>query len=118
MKLVAQVKLLTTTEQDDSLKRTLLAANRAANYLSDLAWETKQFKQYDLHHAGYYAIRASFGLSAQAAVRVIAKVADAYKLDRKTKRVFRPLGSIAFDARILSYRLSCQRQLHLRINDN
>ena len=108
MKLVAQVKLLTTAEQHDALKRTLLAANRAADHISALAWATKQFKQYDLHHAGYYEIRAGFSLSAQSAVRVIAKVADAYKLDKQTRRVFRPLGSIAFDARILSYRLSDQ----------
>jgi len=106
MKLIAQVKLQTTAAQHDALKRTLLAANCAANHLSGLAWETKQFRQYDLHHTGYYEIRGGFGLSAQATVRVIAKVADAYKLDRKTKRSFRPLGSIAFDSRILSYRLS------------
>lgn len=101
MKLIAQVKLQPTEQQADSLKRTMEAANRAANCLSDLAWETKQFKQYDLHHAAYYAIREQFGLSAQAAVRVIAKVADAYKPDKKVKRTFRLLGSVAFDDRIL-----------------
>lgn len=108
MKLIAQIKLQPTEQQADTLKRTMEAANRAANYLSNLAWETKQFKQYDLHHAAYYSIREQFGLSAQAAVRVISKVADAYKLDRKTKRSFRLLGSVAFDDRILSYRLSDQ----------
>lgn len=101
MKLIAQVKLQPTEQQADALRRTMEAANRAANYLSDLAWETKQFKQYDLHHAAYYAIREQFGLSAQAAVRVISKVADAYKLDKKVKRTFRLLGSVAFDNRIL-----------------
>ena len=29
----------------------------------------------------------------------IAKVADAYKLDKKVKREFKPLGSIAYDSR-------------------
>jgi len=77
------------------------AAKRAANYRSQLAWETKRFRQYDLHHAGYYAIRAQSGMSAQAAVRVVSKVADAYKLDKKTRRTFRSLGSVAFDERIL-----------------
>ena len=36
-------------------------------------------------------------------IRQIAKVADAYKLDKKTKRNFKPLGSIAYDSRIMTY---------------
>ena len=103
MKLIAQVKLQPTEQQADALRRTLMAANQAANLLSSRAWETKQFRQFDLHHAGYYAIREQFGLSAQMAVRCIAKVADAYKLDRRTKRTFKPHGAIAYDARILRW---------------
>jgi putative transposase len=103
MKLIAQVKLQPSEQQADALRRTLVAANHAANIVSDIAWETKQFRQFDLHHASYYAIREQFGLSAQAAVRVIAKVADAYKLDRKAKRIFKALGAIAYDARILRW---------------
>jgi IS605 OrfB family transposase len=37
-------------------------------------------------------------------IRQIAKVADAYKLDKKTKRTFKPLGSIAYDSRIMTYK--------------
>ncbi len=106
MKLIAQVKLKTTPEQADSLKHTLEVANAAANYVSQRAWETQTLRQYDLHRLLYYDIRQRFDLSAQVAVRVIAKVADAYKLDRKHQRTFAPLGSIAYDARILSWRLS------------
>jgi IS605 OrfB family transposase len=104
MKLTAQVKLLPTPEQADALKQTLERANAACQYVSHFAWEGKTFRQYNLHHKCYHAIRERFGLSAQVAVRVIAKVADAYKLDRKTKRSFRPTGSIAYDDRILSWR--------------
>ena len=103
MKLMAQVKLQPNEQQADALLRTLVAANKAANRISDMAWETKRFRQFDLHHAGYYAIRAQFSLSAQAAVRVIAKVADAYTLDKKTKRTFKPRGAIAYDSRILQW---------------
>jgi putative transposase len=103
VKLIAQVKLQPTEHQADALRRTLVSANHAANFVSDLAWETKQFRQFDLHHAAYYSIRDQFGLAAQMAVRVIAKVADAYKLDRKTKRTFKPHGAIAYDARILRW---------------
>ncbi len=104
VKLIAQVKLDVTKEQAESLRETLLAANRAAQFVSDHAWMTKSFKQYDLHHACYYAAREQFSLSAQMAVRVIAKVADSYKLDKKMKRTFAPLGSTAYDSRILTWK--------------
>lgn len=106
MKLIADIKLLPTEAQAETLKRTLETANAAANFLSDIAWETKQFRQFDLHHAGYYAARDRFGLAAQMVIRVIAKVADGYKLDRKSKRAFRPLGSIPLDKKLLAYRPS------------
>ena len=44
-----------------------------------------------------------FGLTAQVVIRLLAKVADAYKLDRRTRRTFRPLGAIAYDDRILRW---------------
>jgi len=108
MKLIAQIKLQPTIEQARSLRQTLLAANKAAQHVSDYAWMAKTFGQYDLHHACYYDIRAEFKLSSQMAVRTIAKVADSYKLDRESKRTFAPLGSIAYDSRILSFRLDKQ----------
>ena len=105
MKLIAQVKLLPTPEQADALRHTLEQANAACQFVSDTGWETRTFRQYDLHHKCYRAVREQFGLSAQVAVRAIAKVADAYKLERKTKRTFKTTGSIAYDDRILSWRL-------------
>jgi hypothetical protein len=42
-----------------------------------------------LHKLCYQNLRAKFQLSAQVAVRCIAKVADAYKPDKKIKRTFR-----------------------------
>ncbi len=51
----------------------------------------------------YYGIRADFGVSSQLTVRCIAKVADAYKRDKKTLRTFAPVGSVAFDSRILTF---------------
>lgn len=108
MKLIAQVKLLPDSDQHDALKRTLEQVNAAANHISRYAWHNRVFAQYDLHHALYYAIREAFGLSAQVVVRVLAKVADAYKLDRKHARTFKPHGSIAYDKRILSWKLDAR----------
>ena len=108
MKSTAQIKLLTTPEQAAALRCTLEQANAACQFVSNAAWEVKAFRQYDLHHKCYLAVREQFGLSAQVAVRAIAKVADAYKIGRKTRRNFKPTGSIAFDDRILSWRLQDQ----------
>ena len=103
MKLTAQLKLRPTPEQADALRRTLEAANAACDAISRTAWETKTFRQFALHTLVYYGIRADFGLSSQLTVRCIAKVADAYKLDTKTLRTFAPLGSVAYDSRILTF---------------
>lgn len=105
MKLIAQVKLQPSEDQAEALRQTMLAWNEAANYISDQAWMRKSFRAYDLHHATYYTIREKFGLAAQAAIRVIAVVADAYKLDKRTKRTFRKMGAMTYDNRILTWAL-------------
>src|SRR5204863_8657475 len=100
-----QLKLLPTPEQADALKRTLEMAYAACDYISQVAWETKAFRQFPIHRLTYSAVRETFHLAAQLAVRCIAKVADAYKLDRKTQRTFQPHGAVPYDDRILSYNL-------------
>ena len=106
MKLTAKVKLCPTAEQAILLKQTLERANRACNYISDRAWETKTFGQFAIHRLTYTENRTRFDLTAQVVVRCISKVADAYKLDRKHKRTFRPHGGIAYDNRILNWRMA------------
>lgn len=103
MKLIAQVKLLPTPEQANALRKTLEVSNTACNHISNQAWEYRTFRQFPLHKLTYRKVREMFQLSAQVVVRCISKVADAYKIDRKTKRTFKPHGAIAFDNRILSY---------------
>jgi putative transposase len=104
VKLTAQVKRLPTPEQSDTLKETLRASNAAANEISDTAWENRSFGQYKIHKLAYHSVRESSGLSSQVVIRAIAKVADAYKLDRRRKRKFKPLGAIAYDDRILRWK--------------
>ncbi|NJK82221.1 MAG: IS200/IS605 family element transposase accessory protein TnpB [Chloroflexaceae bacterium] len=105
MKLTAQLKLLPTPEQAIALKRTLEAANAACNHISGVAWETRTFGKFALQKLCYEQVREQFGLSAQMTIRALAKVGDAYKLDKQAKRTFRPLASIAYDDRILSFAL-------------
>ena len=108
VKLIAQVKLLPTKEQSKALRQTLHEANIACNAISEMAWDAQTFGQYNLHKIAYAKMRERFLLSAQVVVRCIAKVADAYKLDKKTKRTFKQDGAIAFDDRILSWKTDKQ----------
>lgn len=103
MKLVAAVKLLPTEVQATCLKATLARCNQACDWLAEAAWNANTFGQYALHKIGYAETRARFGLTAQAAVRCIAKVADAYKLDRETQRHFRADAAQPYDDRIIRF---------------
>ena len=105
MRLTIQLKLQPTPEQASALKRTLERANAACNSISRIAWESKTFRQFAVHKLVYQPVRETFELAAQMAVRCIAKVADAYKLDKKVMRSFTPHGAIAYDDRILSFAL-------------
>ena len=104
MKLTLKIKLLPTDEQANLLLETMKEANAVCNAISDVAWQEKIFNNFKLHHRTYHAYKATFRLSSQMLIRQIAKVADAYKLDKKVKRQFKPLGSIAYDARIMTYK--------------
>jgi len=103
MKLVANIKLKPTPEQEKLLRETLERCNQACNFLSAKAWETQKFRQFDLHKLAYRDTRQMFDLTAQVAVRCIAKVADAYKLDRKTQRTFRRFSAQPYDDRIFRF---------------
>ncbi len=105
MKLTLKIKLLPSESQAKRLLETIRTANTACDTISELAWQNRTFGQFKLHTLTYYAIKETHPLSAQMIVRCISKVADAYKLDKKIKRQFRPLGSVAYDSRILSYNL-------------
>lgn len=108
MKLTAQVKLLTTTEQHAALLATLEQCNAACDWISEQAWATKTWGQFRLHKLVYHEARRRFGLNSSLVVRCIAKVADAYKLDKHAKRTFKPHGAIAFDHNILRWYVQTQ----------
>jgi putative transposase len=106
MKLTIQLKLQPTPEQAAALKRTLETANAACDYISQVAFSTQTFRQFAIQKLAYQAVRETFSLAAQLTVRCIAKVADAYKLDRRIQRSFAPHGAVAYDDRILSFALA------------
>lgn len=108
MKLTAKIKLKPTEEQHRYLLETLARANAACDYISEQAWESKVFGRVPVHKLTYQIVREQFELSAQVTVRCIGKVVDAYKKDKKRQRTFKPHGAIAYDSRILTYKLEIQ----------
>lgn len=104
MKLVAPIKLLTDPPQQAILRETVEQANLLCDWISEKAWAAKVFRQFDLHKLCYQEARELSGLSSQMVIRCIAKVADAYKLDKKSRRYFRPDGAIQYDARLISWK--------------
>jgi IS605 OrfB family transposase len=105
MKLTAQLLLDTTPQQADALKRTLRQVNACCDYMSQAAYKQRVFGRFALQKLLYREARDAFPiLSAQIIVRAFAKVCDAYALDHKTLRVFKPLGAISYDLRIISFK--------------
>jgi IS605 OrfB family transposase len=99
--------------------------NHAASWLSRRMHGARLHRMHDVQKLSYAELRVHFGLSAQSAIRVIAKVADAYAAlranlaggnygppgsERRRKIeglpvVFRPLAAQPFDARCLSWQV-------------
>ncbi len=102
VKLTLPVKLLPTPEQRAALVDTLHLCNEGANLCSRVVWREKKFRQFDIHALVYQDLK-TLGLGAQAAIRTIAKVADAYQLDHRTRRKFRAASAQPFDDRMLSW---------------
>jgi putative transposase len=103
MKLVAALKMLPTPDQAACLTATLVKCNAACSWLAQVGFDSSTFRQYDLHKMAYHDMRARFGLTAQAAVRCIAKVADAFKVNREVAPVFRPDAAQPYDDRIIRF---------------
>lgn len=107
MKLTVKLKLLPRETEKAILRETIELVNAACNRLSELAFGKNEVRQFPMQRLFYQQIRTEFpALASQAVIRLISKVSDAYKLDEKTQRTFRSLGSITYDARILDFQLA------------
>jgi len=105
LNLIVEVKLKPTKEQVGLLKATQRRFNEACNFVSSVAFENKEFNRYKLHHLTYYDVRGKFKLPSMLAELTIAKVANSYKVGKKsTLRRFRPTGSILFNPSLLTFR--------------
>jgi len=104
MNLTLKLKLQTSKEQEQQLLETMEVFNEACNYVSDIAWAEQTLGQINLHKLCYYDIREKFNLSSQMAIRVIGKVSDSYKTDKKHFHKFKPRGAITYDQRIWKFK--------------
>lgn len=98
------LKLAPTGEQAAMLDATIRACNAAANRVAEVAFEHRTANKIALQKMVYADLRADFGLSAQMAVRSIAKACEAYKRDKNIKPVFRLDGAVQYDQRILTWK--------------
>ena len=103
MKLIANIKLLPTPQQESLLRQTLERCNQACNYLSARASESGKLRQFDLHKLAYHDTRGMYDVAAQVAVRCISKVADAYKTGAEGQRTFKRFAAQAFDDRLFRF---------------
>jgi putative transposase len=96
-------KLAPTEEQRIELDATLVAFADACNFVAELARSLHTSNKVTLQHACYHDLRQRFGLSANLAIRAIARVCAALKVQAKMHSVFEPT-SADYDARIFSFR--------------
>jgi putative transposase len=77
VKVIAKVKL--QTADAPLLLRTLAVANECATWIGARAWDTKVFGKHALQKLTYAEARIRTGLTAQATIHCIYKVANAYR---------------------------------------
>ena len=106
MLLTVKAKLNPTDEQHSALLATMERFNEACNYVSSTSFNEQSFGKRTLQKQHYRYIRDTYGLSAQLAVRAIAKVSESYKGKghRQELHTFRPHSAVVYDQRILSFK--------------
>ena len=103
MKTTLQVKLLPSIAQHALLLETMHAFNAACTWIAAYAYAARCASKFVLQKAVYQEVRQRFGLSAQLAIRAIAKAVEAYKRDKAQQVAFRADGAVVYDERILSF---------------
>ena len=104
MKQTFLVRLELTAEQFRMLRETMRAFNHACNFIAARAYKLRSANKMRLQKEIYAETRKHFGLSAQMAIRAIAKVCEAYKRDRSKQPHFRDFSAMVYDQRILSWK--------------
>jgi IS605 OrfB family transposase len=95
-------KLAPTSEQVSDIDATLKAFAAGCDFAADAARRIGSTNKVKVQHEAYREIRDRFGLSANLAIRAIARACAALKVPEKMHSTFAPT-SIDYDARIFSF---------------
>lgn len=104
MKTTVKIKLLPTKEQYQLLKDTIKVFNEACNDISKVARANGTTSKFELQKLVYHRVKKQYNLTAQAVIRAIAKVMEAYKSDRTKLCTFKPYSAMVYDQRILRFK--------------
>ena len=104
MKLTLQLQLLPALDQKANLLATMERFNEAATFAAKVGFEAGVCGQVTIHKLAYHQIRERFGLSAQPAVRAIAKAVECFQRDKTKCPAFKPRSAICYDQRVLSFK--------------
>jgi len=97
------LKLHPTAEQASELDATLRTFASACDHIADVARREHMTNEVLIQRVCYHEVREMFGLSANLAIRAIARVCAVLKVPEKAHSAFKPT-SIGYDARIFSFR--------------
>src|SRR6266568_3570968 len=96
-------KLAPTPEQRAEIDATLKAFADGCNFAAETARRISSTNKVKVQRECYRAIRETFGLSANLAIRAIARACAALKVPAKMHSAFEPT-SVDYDARIFRFR--------------
>jgi len=95
-------KLNTSVEQAEALRATFQSFANACNYVLKVSKENRTTNKVKLQHLCYREIRERYRLTANLAIRAIARVAESSKRKLRKVREFKPT-SVVYDQRIFNY---------------
>ncbi|HLF05625.1 MAG TPA: transposase [Thermoplasmata archaeon] len=104
MLITLSCKLQPEPAQKGELLRTIERLNATCNWIAGIAITIRSANKHKLQKFVYRELRERFGISAQMAVRAIAKVCEVYKRDKTVRPRFRARGAVQYDQRILSWK--------------
>lgn len=104
MKLTLKIQVFPDTNQKQLLLGTMRAFNAAASHAAKVGFDSRVFSQPAIHARCYRELRERFGLSSQMAVRAIGKAVECFSRDKKCYPVFKPLGAMIYDERMMGFK--------------
>lgn len=104
MLVTEMLKLAPSPEQAEALLSTMRTCNAAAGRAAEVAFQHRTANKIRVQKLVYHGLRDEFGLPAQMAILAVHKACGAYKQDKRIQPVFRPLGAIVYDPRIMSWK--------------